>query len=101
MPATFARLLPGHEVFTARRMRWDALSNGKLLAAAAEADFQAVITVDKNLVHQQSPRRLPIPVIAIDAVKNSIHGLSRYGPDVRALLARRLECRVYIIPRRP
>ena len=52
-PVPLRRSLPGHEVSTAYEMGWAELPNGDLLAAA-EKDFQALITTDKNLRYQQN-----------------------------------------------
>ncbi|HZP88924.1 MAG TPA: hypothetical protein VFB54_19085 [Burkholderiales bacterium] len=46
------RALPAHVVKTAVEMGWGGVKNGALLAAAA-AEFDAFITVDKNLPYQQ------------------------------------------------
>jgi predicted nuclease of predicted toxin-antitoxin system len=63
-PVPLRRSLPGHEVSTAYEMGWAELQNGDLLAAA-EQDFQALITTDKNLRYQQNlaGRRLAILVL--------------------------------------
>jgi hypothetical protein len=52
-PAPLRRLLVGHQVSTAFEMGWNHLDNGALLAAA-EANFDAMITTDQNLRHQQN-----------------------------------------------
>ena len=52
-PAPLRRLLPGHDVATAFELGWATLTNGEFLAAAEDAGFEAVITTDKNLRHQQ------------------------------------------------
>jgi hypothetical protein len=52
-PAPLRLALAGHEVRTAFELGWSTLSNGELLAAA-EGDFEVLITTDRNLRHQQS-----------------------------------------------
>ena len=66
-PVPLRRFLPGHEVSTAYELGWAELQNGELLAAA-EMDFQAFITTDKNLRYQQNftGRQLAILVFADD-----------------------------------
>jgi predicted nuclease of predicted toxin-antitoxin system len=63
-PVPLRRFLPGHEVSTAFEMGWAELQNGDLLAAA-EKDFHAFITTDKNLRYQQNltGRRLAILIL--------------------------------------
>ena len=63
-PVPLRALLSGHSVSTAYEMGWTELANGDLLAAA-EADFDALITTDQNLRYQQNltGRRLAILVL--------------------------------------
>lgn len=63
-PAPLRHALTGHAVSTAHEMAWSELDNGALLKAA-EAHFDALITTDRNLRHQQnlSGRRLAILVL--------------------------------------
>lgn len=48
-----ARHLPRREVRTARRMGWTAITNGELLSLAS-GEFDAFVTVDRNLAFQQN-----------------------------------------------
>lgn len=47
------RALIGHSVSTAYEMAWTELDNGALLKVAA-AQFDVLVTTDKNLRHQQN-----------------------------------------------
>lgn len=63
-PAPLRRALTGHSVSTAYEMGWTGLDNGALLKAA-ERDFDALITTDRNLPYQQNltGQRLAILVL--------------------------------------
>jgi predicted nuclease of predicted toxin-antitoxin system len=63
-PAPLRTVLVGHQVSTAHELGWSALSNGELLAAA-EDEFDVLVTTDRNLRHQQNltGRRLSILVL--------------------------------------
>jgi hypothetical protein len=52
-PKGLARALTGHTVTKAKDRGWDTLSNGDLLAAAARAGFDVLLTADKNMRFQQ------------------------------------------------
>jgi hypothetical protein len=52
-PAPLRRALIGHSVSTAHEMSWSRLDNGDLLRAA-DTQFDALITTDRNLRHQQN-----------------------------------------------
>jgi hypothetical protein len=58
------------------------VKNGKLLALAA-TEFDACITVDKNLPFQQNLAALPIVLIVLDSLSNELSALL---PLVPALL---------------
>jgi hypothetical protein len=63
-PAPLRRPPAPHHVSTAFEMGWAEMENGELLAAA-ERVFDAFITTDKNLRHQQnlSGRKLAVLVL--------------------------------------
>ena len=63
-PAPLREHLPGHSVETAYEKGWSALRNGELLAKA-EAEFDVLVTTDRNLRHQQNlaERRIAILVL--------------------------------------
>ena len=67
-----AELFQGHEAVHARDLGWHDLENGRLLAAAAEAGFLAIVTVDENIRFQQNLDRLPLAVIELDLLRNRL-----------------------------
>lgn len=97
VPRPFARLLLGHEVSTARAAGLDNVSNGKLLASAAAAAFDVLITVDGSLSKQQSKSDLPLPVVLIIAYGCKIDDLAPLAPEVLKLLGQQLQKRVYLL----
>ena len=74
MPSRFRLSLPKHAVRTVVEMGWSGVKNGKLLALAA-AEFDAFITVDKNLPYQQNLTKLPVAVVVLDTVSNELPAL--------------------------
>jgi hypothetical protein len=63
-------LFIGHDVQHVLDLGWEALSNGKLLAVAAGAGFEAVVTVDKNVRYQQNLDQLSLSIIELNVIKN-------------------------------
>jgi len=63
-PVPLIEHLPGHSIETAYDKGWSALRNGELLVKA-EAEFDLLITTDRNLRHQQNlaGRRIGILVL--------------------------------------
>ncbi len=66
-------------------MNWLGLSNGKLLAAA-DPHVDVFITVDKNLVHQQTLAGFHLAVIVLHARSNKIEDLSPLAGQILAAL---------------
>lgn len=84
LPRRLAKFLPGHDVRTVRQMDWLGLSNGKLLDVAA--DFDLFVTVDKNLVKQQSVAGRKISIIVLRTPSNKIEDIAPLVPQVIAVL---------------
>lgn len=72
----------GHECHTCRYAGLKGLANGVLLAAAEQAGYDVLITVDKNMPYQQSLRGRRISVIVIEARSTSFDDLLTLIPDV-------------------
>ena len=82
LPRPLARLLPEHEVRTVAAMGWTGIRNSELLQLAA-GEFDAFLTADQNLEHQQNPSALPIAIVVLVAATNRIEYLR---PLIPALL---------------
>jgi len=67
---------------------WDGngSSNGALLAAAA-AEFDVVLTSDRNLKYQQNVSVLPVAVIVLVGKTNKLADMRRLVPAVEAALS--------------
>ncbi len=74
------RDLPGHEVESVPLLGWAGIQNGALLRKAVESGFDAIITMDSNMVHQQDLSIHPIAVIGLRARSNRLQ-------DTRPLMA--------------
>ena len=87
MPKRFRRLLAGHEVTHTSELGWGDLKNGKLLAAAEDAGFDALVTVDSSLQFQQSLSRRKIAIILIRAFSNDLPTLTPLASQVLKMLS--------------
>ena len=65
-PRGIAQFLPGHTVTKAKERGWDTPTNGDLLAAAERAEFDVLLTADKNIRYQQNltGRRIALVVLS-------------------------------------
>lgn len=57
------------EVKTVVEMGWSGLKNGRLINAAVEEKFDVLLTIDKNIVHQQNLSNHEIAIVALDVEK--------------------------------
>lgn len=66
VPAPLAAYLRGHQVTKAKDRGWDRLANGDLLAEAARAGYDVLLTADNNMRYQQNlaGRRLALVVLS-------------------------------------
>lgn len=90
-PVPLRRHLHPHGVDTAAELDWSGLDNGELLAQAEAAGYDALITTDQNLWHQQdlSGRTLRILVLmttswpkiekSVDRVQKALDELDEGG----------------------
>ena len=58
------------------RLKWAHLSNGRLLSAAEEAGFEAIVTVDDNMLYQQNMSERKIRVIVLQSPSNDVPTLA-------------------------
>lgn len=99
VPTDLTRHLRPHEVEHASRVGLGNLGNGKLLLAAADRGCDALVTVDRNLSHQQDVGNLPLAVIVLRAVRNTEEALLPLVPDLLSTLNQSLQRRVYVLGR--
>ena len=64
---------------------WAALKNGELLARAQQ-EFDAFVTVDRNLPFQQELSRFSIAIIVLRAQSNRVQELRTLIPQLLAAL---------------
>jgi len=77
--------IQGHNVKTVPEAGWFALKNDELLARA-EHEFEAFVTVDRNLPFQQDLSRFSIAVIVLRARSNRLADLRGLIPQLLATL---------------
>jgi hypothetical protein len=84
MPKSLIRLLaPEIEARTVQQEGWRGLRNGDLLSTAAAAGFDAFITTDRGIPHQQNVSRYGIGVVLLEARSNRIEDLAPLVPRVK------------------
>jgi hypothetical protein len=78
-PAPLARFLRGHDVVRADELGWQGLENGALLDAGEQAEFDILLTCDKNIQYQQNFTNRNIALVVLS---------SNHWPTLRRIAAR-------------
>lgn len=81
------RLTPDHEVVTVPEQGWAGLLNGALLRAA-DAEFDAFVTLDRGITYQQDLTGLSLRLVIIRSVSNKYEDLLPLVPSIQAALGR-------------
>jgi predicted nuclease of predicted toxin-antitoxin system len=71
----------GHQCETVREAGFGGKENGELLSLA-EGKFDVLITVDKNLKHQQNITNRRIAILVIRAASNDIDDIRPHFPEM-------------------
>jgi predicted nuclease of predicted toxin-antitoxin system len=87
LPHQLRREIPEHDCFTVAYMGWAGIENGELLALAASAGFDALLTKDANLQYEQNLVRLPIAVVVLQAASNDLDDIRPRLPSLIAALS--------------
>ncbi|HEY5405685.1 MAG TPA: DUF5615 family PIN-like protein [Ginsengibacter sp.] len=77
---------PEHEIYTVRDRNWNGIKNGELLKLLLENNFDALLTFDKNLQHQQNFLKYTITVFVLSARINSYEELTKLSPLIKEYL---------------
>jgi predicted nuclease of predicted toxin-antitoxin system len=78
--------LPGHEAKSVPLIGWAGVENGELLAKAAEAGFEVLVTMDSNMAYQRNIENYQIAVIALRARSNRLADTRPLMPELLAML---------------
>ncbi|EMR01175.1 DUF5615 family PIN-like protein [Cesiribacter andamanensis] len=74
---------PEHEIYTVHDKGWDGKKNGELMRLLVADTFDALLTFDKNLQHQQNFNTYTIPVLVLNAPSNTYLTLKELVPNIK------------------
>lgn len=76
-----------HEVVTVRERGWASMKNGELIEAARE-EFDALVTMDQGIPHQQNLSEVDLVVLLLEAPSNRLSDLTPLVPGTEAALSK-------------
>jgi predicted nuclease of predicted toxin-antitoxin system len=86
VPKRLKRELRGHDARTVQDLGWAGIKNGALLKLAS-GQFDALLTVDQGIEHEQNLSGLSISVVVMMAPSNDVDDLIPLLPAVEQALA--------------
>ncbi len=86
LPRKLRPFLRGHNCLTAQQAGLAGKSDGALLLAAAAAEFDVLLSVDKGIQYQQNTTGLPVAVLIVKAPSNHLPDLVPLVPSILAAL---------------
>ncbi len=70
----------GHQVSTVLEMGWSGVKNGKLMNLCVENQFDILLTIDKNLQHQQNLDKYPVTIVIFNSFSSKVEELVEFIP---------------------
>lgn len=85
------------EVFTVRELGLSGIKNGKLMTYCVENHFDILLTIDKNLMHQQNLDQYPVTIVVINCLTSKIEELITFLPSFKLQIGNLQKHQAYII----
>jgi predicted nuclease of predicted toxin-antitoxin system len=86
LPKRLKSDFPKHEIYTVRDKGRNGIKNGELLQLLIDNNFDALLSFDKNLQHQQNFSKYPIAVFVLSAKINRYVLLTKLTPKIKEYL---------------
>ncbi|AYL98958.1 DUF5615 family PIN-like protein [Mucilaginibacter celer] len=83
LPKKLKTDFPEHEIYTVTDKGWNGVKNGELLKLLLKENFDALLTFDKNLQHQQNFNKYTIAVFVLIAPINTHAVLVKLVPQIK------------------
>ena len=87
------------DVFTVAEMNWSGIRNGELLSLCVEGGFDMVLTIDKNIMHQQNLDKFAISIVVFDSLTSKVEELRLFVPSFKAQMDSFQKRKAYLIGR--
>ena len=75
-----------HEVVTVRERGWGSKENGELIEVA-QREFDALVTMDQGIPHQQNLRSVDLAIVLLEAPSNRLADLVPLVDEAKAVLS--------------
>jgi hypothetical protein len=93
----FKSFLQGFDVFTVNEMRWSGIKNGKLMGLCCDNGFDILLTIDKNLMHQQNLDKFNLTIVVLNTFTSKIEELIQFIPSFKLTVNSMEKYKAYLI----
>jgi predicted nuclease of predicted toxin-antitoxin system len=91
------KYLKEFDVFTVRELRLSGVKNGTLMSYCVENKFDILLSIDKNLLHQQNIEKFALSIIIFNCVSSKIEELSAFIPSFKSNIENFKKNQAYLI----
>ena len=85
------------EVFTVTESGWSGIKNGELMTLCVENDFDILLTIDKNIIHQQNIKKYKLTIAVLNSQTSKVEELILFLPSFTAWVERFEKYKTYVI----
>ena len=85
------------EVFTVRELNLGGTKNGKLMKFCVENNFDILLTIGKNLMHQQNLEKYPLSIVVLNCLTSKIEDIVTFLPSFKSQVDMFQKHKAYII----
>ncbi|MDR2205037.1 MAG: hypothetical protein LBE36_02605 [Flavobacteriaceae bacterium] len=85
------------EVFTVSEMKWNGIKNGKLMTLCIDNGFDMLLTIDKNLIHQQNINKHKLIIVVLNSSTSKIEELILFLPSFKTSVSEMKKSNSYLI----
>lgn len=89
--------LEGFEVYTVSELGLSGTKNGKLMAYCVDNNFDILLTIDKNLMYQQSLEKYPVTIAVLNCFTSKLEELVTFIPSLKAQVNKFQKHKAYLI----
>ena len=83
VPKKVKKLLEDYEVKTVPEMNFNGLKDKELLKATEQENFDILLTIDKNIDHQQNIKKYKVSIVILDVLKNTLRHIEKLIPKFK------------------
>jgi hypothetical protein len=93
----FKPSLQDFDVFTVTEQGWSGIKNGKLMGLCCDNGFDILLTIDKNLMHQQNLEKFNLTVVVLNTFTSKIEELIQFIPALKVSLPAMKKYKAYLV----